>query len=334
MSVDIHAHVIPSVLQARAAERGGLFGIHLDNGSLVHPEGFRVQIAEDFHDPATILDRMDAAGLRTSWLSLAPTMFHYGLPSEPAGSFAAMANDALAEMVGSSERLGGLAHLPMQDPSAAAEELERTVTRLDFRGALIGTNVGERTLDEPDFAPIFATAERLDVPLVLHPYFTGPKARLEPYFFTNTIGNPFETALAAARLIFSGTLDRFPRLKVVLVHGAGYLPYQVGRLDHAHRVRAEAAVDIAAPPSTYLRRFWVDTVTHSDAALEFAVGIFGSDRIVVGTDLPFDMADRAPLDRAARAGVPADVLRATAEALVGRPSVAARRPIGDHGEVG
>lgn len=325
-TVDVHTHVIPDALVREARTPGGLFGVREEGGGLVHPEGYRAPLDVDFHDAGAILARMDASGIDVSVLSLSPTMFFYDQTPADAAGFARLANDAIAELAAQDERLLAVAQLPLQDPVAAAAELERAVGELGMRGALIGTNVGARSLDEPDFEPVFATAQRLGVPVELHPYFTGPKPRLEPFYFTNTVGNPLDTCIAAARLIHAGTFDRFPELRLVLAHGGGYLPYQLGRLDHAWQVRPEPHERIPNPPSSYLRRFWIDTLTHSDEALTFLAGLIGADRLLVGTDLPYDMADARPLERLRRVGLDAGALGASALELF-----AAHAPASAHG---
>jgi aminocarboxymuconate-semialdehyde decarboxylase len=138
---------------------------------------------------------------------------------------------------------------------------------------------------------LFAAAEELDVPFLLHPYYVGPKPQFQDFYMTNLIGNPLDTAIAASRLILSGALDRHPRLKVVLVHAGGFMPYQIGRLDHGYNVRSETHSVIQQPPSTYLSRFYFDTITHADLPLKFLIDLVGQDHVMIGTDLPFDMAD-------------------------------------------
>ncbi len=280
-----------------------------------YPSGIAAPLTSDFHHSGYLLERMDRTGIDLSILSLSPTLFFYDQTESNAIWFAELANNAMAEMVAESDRLAALAHLPMQSPGAAAIELERCVTDLGMCGALVGTNVGLVPLDDPRFDVLLATAQRLDVPLSLHPYFDGPKLRLEQYYFTNSIGNPLETCIAAARLIHAGTLDRFPALKLVLAHGGGYLPYQLGRLDHAWSVRPEPQRCISQPPSSYLRRFWFDSLTHGDEALTFLSEVVGIERLLLGTDLPFDMADQAPVDRIRRTGLDPARLGLTASEL-------------------
>jgi aminocarboxymuconate-semialdehyde decarboxylase len=318
--VDVHNHVIPSFV-LEEAERGALFGLRVDDGWVVHPEGFRYPVTPDFWDPEEKLADMDAHGLDVAILSIAPTLFLYDEPATEAVAFARRANDAVAGMAATSPRLAGLATLPLQDPSGAAEELRRSVEELGLRGAQIGTSGADRLpLDDQALAPVLAEAERLGVPLMLHPYYVGLKPGLTDYYFTNSIGNPLDTCIAAARLIHAGTLDRHPGLRLVLVHAGGFLPYQLGRLDHAHAVRKEPRVEISAAPSSYLRRFWIDSITHADDALGFLESLIGTDRMVIGTDLPFDMADREPVERLRRAGIDPDALGTVADELFRLPS--------------
>ena len=144
------------------------------------------------------------------------------------------------------------------------------------------------SLDGEALRPVLEEAQRLRVPLVLHPYYVGSSPGLDDFYLTNLQGNPWQTAVSASRLILSGALDALPELDLVLVHGGGHLPYQVGRLDHGHRVRPEAKAPVH-PPSSYLRRFHYDTLTHRPAATSWLIEQVGADRVVYGTDTPFDM---------------------------------------------
>ncbi|MGH2967648.1 MAG: amidohydrolase family protein [Solirubrobacteraceae bacterium] len=321
--VDVHAHVIPA-FALEAADADDLFGVRREDGLLVHPEGFRYPVKADFAEPAAIVRRMDAGEIACTIVSLSPTMFFYDQPASDASTFARSVNDAIAEMVaGSDGRLLGLAQLSLQDPRAAVTELRRAVLELGMRGALIGTNVEDRPLDDPALEPVLAAAAELGVPLELHPYFTGVKPRLEPFYLTNSIGNPLDTCIAAARLIHSGTLDRHPGLRLVLAHGGGFLPYQLGRLDWAFEVRPEPKAHIERRPSDYLDRFWFDTLVHGDAALAFLRSLVGPDRLVLGTDLPYDMGDPRPLARLRRSGVDPDRAGLVAQALFALPTARA-----------
>jgi aminocarboxymuconate-semialdehyde decarboxylase len=247
-------------------------------------------------------------------MSGTPTLFFYDAPADEAVAFTRRVNDALAEWVSGSDRLMAIAGLPLQDPEAAAAELERAVGELGMLGAHIGTNCGSTPLDAPELEPVLATAERLGVPLMLHPYYVGPKPGLEDFYLVNSMGNPLDTSIAAVRLIHSGALDRHPDLRIALVHAGGFVPFQLGRFDHAFDVRKEPRVNIERRPSTYLDRFWMDTITHADAALVFLRDLIRPDRLYLGSDLPFDMADPDPVTRLERVGIdPDDAAGAAAE---------------------
>lgn len=295
MTVDIHTHVIPPEFVADARAGRALDRVSVErNGRtewLVHPQGYRYPLAPEFFDVDAKLGQMDALGIHASVLSLAPTLFFYWLDAAAAGDFCRQANDSLAGFVAGSDRLYGVASVPLQDPEAATAELRRAVTTLGFRGVEIGTTMEDVPLDDRRFDAFFAAAAELGVPVMLHPYYVGTRPDLADFYMTNLTGNPMETAIAATRLILSGFLDRHPTLKLVLVHAGGFFPYQIGRLDHGFRVRAETRAAITSPPSTYLRRFWYDTITHAGKPFEFLIDLVGADRLVVGTDLPFDMAD-------------------------------------------
>ncbi|WP_349903695.1 amidohydrolase family protein [Parafrigoribacterium humi] len=312
MIIDTHTHFIP-----RFVLEDTPFGLAYDGSTLSHPEHMRYVIEPRFLGVEARLDEMTRQGIDMSVVSLSPTLFFYDQPSDVAAEYARRANDALAEMVSASDRLVGVATLPLQDPVAAARELDRAVTELGLHGAQIGTNTETLEIDAPALEAVFATAERLDVPMMLHPYFLGAKERLEDFYMTNTLGNPIDTTIAAARLIQSGILDRLPNLRIALVHGGGFLPYQLGRLDRAHEMRAEPRVQIANVPSSYLDRFWFDSITHDDAALKFLAERTGSCRLVLGTDSPFDMEDPEPVRRLARVGIDVSDLTAATQELFG-----------------
>jgi aminocarboxymuconate-semialdehyde decarboxylase len=313
--VDVHTHLIPRFVLDEAAGPG-MFGVVEDDGWLVHPEGFRYPITPELIEPAAKLKQMEAHRIDVSIVSWSPTLFFYDRPTDETIEFTRRANDVLARIV-SEPRLEGLATLPLQAPELAAAELERSVHELGLKGAQIGTNCGPRSLDDPEFDPVFATAAALGVPLLLHPYYVGSKPGLEEFYLTNSLGNPLDTCLAAVRLIHSGALDRHRGLRLVLAHGGGFLPYQLGRFEHAFRVRAEPRKAIHRPPSDYLRHFWMDTITHRDDALAFLAQVTGVDRLILGTDLPFDMADEDASCRVERVGLDPHTLGETARALFG-----------------
>jgi aminocarboxymuconate-semialdehyde decarboxylase len=214
-----------------------------------------------------------------------------------------------------------MATLPMQAPKLAAEELRHAVTVLGMRGAQIGSNIAGRNLDDPELEPVWSVAAELDAFILVHPNNVAGADRLSSYYLTNLIGNPLDTTIAAACLVFSGVLERYPSLKFCLAHGGGFVPYQAGRLVHGWHVRAEPKKKLTRPPTDSLKRFYFDTIVHSKDALEFLVGSAGADRVLLGSDYPFDMgmSDAVLTVRALPVG-PAEqnaILGETAQAMLG-----------------
>jgi aminocarboxymuconate-semialdehyde decarboxylase len=289
---------------AEARGGNGIDGLRVerDGGEewVVHRQGFRWPLHRTFYDVEARLAAMDELGIDLAVMSIAPPLFMYWVQDTGAAvDLCRHANDALATFAASSDgRIEAVATLPMRDPEAAVRELRRAVSELGLRGAEIGGKVEDTPLDDPAIRPVLAAAAELDVPLILHPNTVGTRPGMAEFYLSNLLGNPLESTVGAARLILSGALDELDRLRLVLMHGGGYLPYQIGRLDHGHRVRPEAK-GCRHAPSTYLRRFWYDTITHAAGPLEFLLRQVGADRVVYGTDFPFDMGGGSVKDQLA-----------------------------------
>lgn len=324
MRTDIHTHFIPRQVIDEARGGSALDGVAIQQRDgrewLVHRQGHRYPLAPEFWDLDAKLQHMDHLRIDACVLSVAPSLLFYWLEAGPAQEFCRQANDALAGFVAQAAgRLYGLAAVPLQEPEAAAAELRRAVLDLGFKGAQIGTTMEGIPLDDPQFEPFFAAAEALDVPVLVHPYYVaGKRAEFAEFYLINLVSYPLSTGMAASRLILSGFLDRHPGLKVVLAHGGGFMPYQAGRLDHGFRVRAETKARIDSPPSSYLRRFHYDTITHAGLPLKFLVELVGADRVVLGTDIPFDMADLRFEEHLAAAGFDEKTLQAINGGNAGR----------------
>jgi aminocarboxymuconate-semialdehyde decarboxylase len=177
----------------------------------------------------------------------------------------------------------------MQAPQQAADELRHAMTVLGLRGIQIGSNIAGKNLDDPELEPVWAAAAELGAFILLHPINVAGMDRLGSYYLNNLIGNPLDTTIAAACLVFSGVLERHPSLKICLAHGGGFVPYQAGRFLHGWHVRAEPKKKLPKPPTDSLQRFYFDTIVHSKEVLEFLVGNAGADRVLLGSDYPFDM---------------------------------------------
>jgi aminocarboxymuconate-semialdehyde decarboxylase len=239
---------------------------------------------------------MDAMGLDMQAILPPPPQCYYAVPLDIAVKAAQLVNDGIAEFVaGKPERLKGFGSVPMPDGNEAAKELERCVTRLGFKGVEILTNVNGTELSDPAFAPFWKKAEELGALVVIHPNGFTHAERLSRFYFNNVIGNPLETTIALHYLIFDGVLERHPGLKILAVHGGGYLASYAGRIDHAWGARSDSRGDLPHPPTTYLKRVYFDTVVFTPHQLQELVRLYGAEHILMGTDYPFDMADYDPV---------------------------------------
>ena len=155
---------------------------------------------------------------------------------------------------------------------------------------MFASNIMGKNLDDPSFEPIWATAEELDAFIFIHPNNVAGADRLKSYYLQNLIGNPLDTTIAAACLLFGGVLDRHPKLKIVLAHGGGFTPYQAARWEHGWKVRPEPKKNVPKQPTGVAKRFMYDTILHSDKTLESLIGLVGSDHVLLGSDYPYDMA--------------------------------------------
>jgi aminocarboxymuconate-semialdehyde decarboxylase len=242
------------------------------------------------------LKDLDAMGLDQQLILPPPPQCYYTVPIEIAVKAAQIVNDGIAEFVARApDRYIGMGTVPMPDGHEAAKELERCMKQLGFKGAQVLTNVDGRELSDPAFAPFWAKAEELGALIVIHPNGFTEGKRFERFYFNNVIGNPLETTLALHYLIFDGVLERHPNLKILAVHGGGYLGAYWGRIDHAWGARSDCHADLPNPPTSYLKKVFFDSVVFTPGQLENLVETFGIDQIVMGTDYPFDMADYDPV---------------------------------------
>ncbi|HTU01393.1 MAG TPA: amidohydrolase family protein [Candidatus Sulfotelmatobacter sp.] len=300
MIIDLHAHYVPEAFLEAIEKEGGPHGATIRQD----PEGPTMMvggrpygpITPHYYDAQPRLKEMDKMGVDLQVLSLNPPMVYWA-PPDLGAHLARVYNDTLAASVAEApDRLAGLATVPLQDAPAAAAELTRAIRELKLKGVYIGSNVNGKDLDHPDLFPFFQAAEALRAPVFIHPVDVLGVERLRAYYLHNGLGNPYETALAAARLIFGGVLDRLPRLQVCLAHAGGALPGLIGRLDRVYKMRREAKVNsLRRAPSTYLRRFTFDTITHHEPALKYLIGLVGADRVALGTDYRFDMGTMDPV---------------------------------------
>lgn len=244
---------------------------------------------------------MDRLGVDIQAISPSPGQFYYFAPPELGRDAARIVNDGIAAAVDRHpDRLIGLGTVPLQHPELAVAELRRCVQELDLRGIEINSHVNGRELADPAFRPFFAAAEELGVLVFLHPLGSTHGQRLSDHYLDNILGNPLESAIALSYLIFEGVLESLPGLRLCVAHGGGFLPSYWGRMDHAYRAREDCRQHIARAPSSYLRQIWFDTLVFDQDQLDNLVRTHGADRLCLGTDYPFDMAEPDPVGFHAR----------------------------------
>lgn len=301
MRIDIHSHVIPKRIVDQIAQNPADFAARIegegDARKVVHDQGYVYPLFAEFHDPEAKLESMDRKGIDISVISPAPPMFYYWADVDLAARVARLVNDGVADMVAAKpSRLRGMATVPMQHPDAAIAEMERVVREYGFKAIEIGTSVEGVQLAEQKFRPVLRRAQELGVFVFAHPYYVGAKTGLECYYLTNLIGNPLDTTVMLANLMYSGVLDELPELKLCLAHGGGFAPYQIGRLVHGHKVRSEANRLTKTSPLELLRRLYFDSLVFEPQALRYLLDVVGADHVCIGTDSPFDMGDERPAD--------------------------------------
>jgi aminocarboxymuconate-semialdehyde decarboxylase len=292
-TIDTHTHVLTretAMLLTKAGVKVTITPDDADNAALdVSGVVYRPFPTGGFDIARRVRD-MDAMGVDVQVLSATPQTYLYNQDASLGAAAAAIQNDQIAKLVKENpQRFMGIATLPMQAPEKAADELRRAMTRLGLRGTMFASNIMGKNLDDPGFEPIWATAEELGAFVFIHPNNVAGADRMKSYYLNNLIGNPLDTTIGAACLYFGGVMDRHPKLTVVLAHGGGFTPYQAARWEHGWQVRPEPKKNIARQPVNIAKRFYYDTILHSAPVLEFMIGHVGADRVMLGSDYPYDM---------------------------------------------
>jgi len=306
MVTDTHAHIIvPEILREAAPEEDWRPRVIWENGKqFVEYNAKRIGSAtREFVQVETILAEMERSGadavLLCPWVSLV----RYEAPPPESLAACQIQNDALSALAKKYPgRVAALGMVPLQDVALAIRELERLM-RAGLQGVEIGAHVNGVYPGDVRFRPFWEACESLGAFVFIHPVEGGGRAELRDYYMWNVIGNPIDTTIAAGHLILSGTMEAFPRLKILLAHGGGTLPYIHGRLDRGYRQRQEISKVIPKAPTEYLKQFYFDTITHDAAALRGLVDLVGADHILLGSDYPFDMGNENPVELVRLAGL-------------------------------
>ena len=317
-TVDIHAHVLVREAAEYMAPHVDPMRIamvkHANDATRalnMKQEADRGPVAmSDIQDRLKVLDTQ---GIDIQVVAPPPPQCYYQSPIEHALKASQMVNDGIAEWVGQEpDRFAGLGTVPLQDPEASATELERVMQDLNMKGVMILTNVDGEEVAADRFEPFWRKAAELGALVMIHPNGFTEGDRLHEYYFSNVFGNPLETSLALHYLIFNGVMERLPDLKILGVHGGGFLPAYSGRIDHAWGARADSRAGLPKAPTDYLRQMYFDSVVFTHHQLEYLVQTFGADHIVMGSDYPFDMADYDPVEHIATSSLSDEATAAVA----------------------
>ncbi|WP_327181726.1 amidohydrolase family protein [Streptomyces sp. NBC_01334] len=307
-TVDVHAHVLLPEVDALVAGLPGLTAARELDARRNGPASLAVsgpmvrERVPRLTDATVRLAAMDAQGVDVQLVSPSPSHYHYWADEETAEKLYRLAGEATAaHCARAPDRLKGLGLAPLQHPDLAVHALEHALEQ-GLSGVEISSHAPGRELSDPAYEPFWARAEETGAILFLHPFGCTLDERLDRWYLSNTVGQPTENAVALSHLIFSGVLDRHPGLKVIAAHGGGYLPTHIGRSDHAWSTRADAGAGCAHLPSSYLRRLYFDSLVHDPHVLRELIRAVGADRVLLGSDFPFDMGTEDPVGalRAAR----------------------------------
>lgn len=305
--VDLHCHYLNPVVNAKTAHLNAgqydptvIFANKLTNETNVKQMKTRAPKLTGVEERLKDMDRMGV-----DIQAVCPAPYHFFYFTEPAygAELAREVNEGIAKLAADHpDRFVGLGSVPLQNSQLAIRELEYAVKKLGLRGVEICTNVNGKNLTDPSLKldKFFARCEELGVVIFMHPLGYTQGDRLTNHYFNNVIGNPLESTVAVSHLIFDGVMARYPKLKVIVAHGGGFVAHYWARMDHAWGARADCRTVIKRKPSSYLEKFYFDTITHDPEMLKRLIERFGADHVVLGTDYPYDMGDEDPLGMVAR----------------------------------
>jgi len=286
--VDFHNHYYPPEYVDALKKPGSPVRVTYDaeGNPCVHYPGDYNILVRGHREIAYRQQVLDEQGVDLQVLSFTTPGVHVE-SAERAVAWARMVNDAFAGVVRERrDRFTALATLPLNDPQASVAELERAMTELRMPGAMVFSNVNHVALSDPRYLPLWTKADELGAVIYIHPTDPSGVDAMMEYWLMPLVGFLMDTTLAAAKLVFSGIVERHPRIRWVLTHMGGTIPYLAERLDRGYRAFAECREHIARPPSEYLRGFYYDTVNFDPGALRLALDFAGEDRILAGSDYP------------------------------------------------
>lgn len=300
LKIDVHTHILPRDIP-RWKDRFGYGGfIWLDHykpccARMMRDDGVSFRdIDENCWSAEKRIEECDVSGVNVQVLSTVPVMFSYWTEPKDGAEIARFLNDHIAEIVGEFPlRFVGLGTVPMQDTDSAIRELERC-KEIGLAGVQIGTNVNQLNLGDDRFFDFFAACERLGMAVFVHPWDMMGEKDMQKYWLPWLVGMPAEVSRAICSLIFSGTLERLPQLRICFAHGGGAFPATLGRIEHGFNVRPDLFPDNPHSPRKYLSRMYFDSLVHEPAKLDYLVKLVGADQVMLGSDYPFPLGEAEP----------------------------------------
>lgn len=326
-AIDIHHHYLPPSLVEEARRHGRELGIEVGEGeggratlSIAGAPAYTLQT--DLLGVDKRLSVMDSGKIATAVLEPHTASLAYALEGTQGERWCRFYNEGIKDsMQQYPDRFSGLAAVPLQAPERAAAVLQDAVEKLELRGGYIGSNVNGRYFITKEFDPFWRKAEELDVLLVMHPEDVAGSERMGPYGMRLICGNPADSALSLGYMTYSGVFDRFPNLKLCVLHGGGFFPYHLGRFDQGFAVRSGSrAAEASSPPSTYLKNLYFDTLVYRVETLEYLKRMAGARSLMVGTDYPYTLGDWKAVEKVEAMDCPdeekREILEGTARKLL------------------
>ncbi|MFT3908632.1 MAG: amidohydrolase family protein [Ferruginibacter sp.] len=300
MKIDIHTHIMPDKMPNWVQKFGYGEFIHLEHRNckacMMKGDKLFREVEENCFDVSIRVKEMNDTKVDMQVLSTIPVLFNYWAKPKDGHETSRFFNDHIAgEVVKDPKRFIGIGTVPLQDIDLAISEMERCVNELKMPGLEIGSNINGRNLGDEIFFPFYKRAEELSCALFVHPWEMMGEQQMQKYWLPWLVGMPAETSRAICSMIFSGVLEKFPKLRLAFAHGGGSFPITIGRIEHGFNVRPDlVAIDNAINPRDYLGKFWIDSLVHDEKAMQFIIEVMGEDKICLGSDYPFPLGEHHP----------------------------------------
>ncbi|MBK8443562.1 MAG: amidohydrolase [Sphingobacteriales bacterium] len=299
--VDIHTHIMPEHMPdwTKKWEYGKFISLQHHKpccARMMVGDKFFREVESNCWDPVTRIHDCDHHGVHVQVLSTIPVLFYYWAKAEHALETSRYFNDHIAECCQRHpKRFVGLGTVPLQDPQLAIGEMERCMKELGLQGIEIGSHVNDWNLSEAELFPFFEAAERMGVPLFVHPWEMLGEEKIQKYWLPWLVGMPAETCRAICSMIFGGIFEKLPNLRVAFAHGGGSFPATIARIEHGFQVRPDlCAIDTKKSPRSHLGKFYIDSLVLDGRILDYLIDLMGADRIALGSDYPFPLGEHEP----------------------------------------